>query len=52
MRLARTCGLTAYDAVYLDLALRDRRSFATLDRKLAKAARSVGVEVIRDAPTR
>jgi len=52
MRLARTCGLTAYDAVYLDLALRDRRSFATLDRKLAKAARSVGVEVIGDAPTR
>ena len=52
MRLARTCGLTAYDAVYLELALRDRRSLATLDRKLARAARSVGVEVIGFAPTR
>lgn len=52
MRLARTCGLTAYDAVYLDLALRDHRRLATLDRKLAKAARSVGIEVIAFAPTR
>lgn len=52
MRLARTCGLTAYDAVYLDLALRDHRRLATLDRKLAKAARSVGIEVIAFTPTR
>lgn len=52
MRLARTCGLTAYDAVYLDLALRDHRRLATLDRKLATAARSVGVEVIAFGPTR
>ena len=52
MRLARTCGLTAYDAVYLDLALRDHRRLATLDRKLARAARSVGVEVIGITPTR
>ena len=52
MRLARTCGLTVYDAIYLDLALRDQRSLATLDRRLARAARSVGVEVIGFAPTR
>jgi len=52
MRLARTCGLTAYDAVYLDLALRDHRRLATLDRKLATAATSVGVEVIAFGPTR
>jgi len=52
MRLARTCGLTAYDAVYLDLALRNHRRLATLDRKLARAARSVGIEVIAFTPTR
>ena len=52
MRLARTRGLTAYDAVYLDLALREQRRHATLDRKLAIAAKSVGVEVIGEAPSR
>ena len=45
MALARSHGLTAYDAVYLELALRDRRRLATLDRKLARAARAEGVEV-------
>ena len=52
MQLARTCGLTAYDAAYLDLAARDQRGLATLDRKLARAAGSVGVEVIGFPPTR
>ena len=52
MQLARTCGLTAYDAAYLDLAARDQRGLATLDRKLARAAMSTGVEVIGITPTR
>ena len=46
LRLARTHGLTAYDAVYLELALRDRRPLATLDRELARAAEEAGVEVV------
>lgn len=46
MSLARSHGLTAYDAVYLELALRNQRPMATLDRKLAQAARAEGVEVI------
>ncbi len=46
MRLARGHGLTAYDAAYLDLALRERRRLATLDRKLGSAAEAEGIEVI------
>lgn len=52
IRLARTCGLTVYDAAYLDLAVRDQRRLATLDRRLARAAKAVGIEVIGDTPTR
>lgn len=46
LRLARAYGLTAYDAVYLELALREGRSLATLDRKLAAAAEGEGVGTI------
>ena len=46
LRLARTHGLTAYDAVYLELALRERCPLATLDRRLVRAAEAVGLEVI------
>lgn len=46
LRLARAFDLTAYDAVYLELALREGRSLATLDRKLARAAAATGVEII------
>ena len=46
LRLARAYGLTAYDAVYLELALRERRPLATLDRELARAAEEAGVDVI------
>jgi len=38
--LARRHGLTVYDALYLDLALRREAALATLDNKLAQAARS------------
>ncbi|MEN5158052.1 type II toxin-antitoxin system VapC family toxin [Achromobacter spanius] len=43
--LARTHGLTAYDASYLELSLRHRACLATFDRKLADAARASGVTV-------
>lgn len=43
MALARQYGLTAYDATYLDLALRSDAMLATFDRKLAAAAERAGV---------
>lgn len=45
LRLARTHGLTIYDALYLELALRGRAALLTLDRALARAARAEGVAV-------
>lgn len=44
-QLARTHGLTMYDAMYLELALRDGASLATLDRALRRAATAEGVGV-------
>jgi predicted nucleic acid-binding protein len=44
--LARSEGLTAYDAAYLELALRLGLPLATLDRDLAAAARRRGVTVL------
>jgi predicted nucleic acid-binding protein len=41
-------GLTVYDATYLHLAIRRRVPLATLDRKLAAAARDAGVVVLPD----
>lgn len=40
---AANWGLSAYDACYLDTALRQRLALATRDRVLADAARRVGV---------
>ena len=44
--LGRQHELTAYDATYLDLAIRSGGPLATFDRQLVKAAGAVGVEVI------
>ena len=41
--LARTHGLSAYDALYLELAIRQQRPLATLDRKLSAAAQAEGI---------
>jgi predicted nucleic acid-binding protein len=43
---ARTYPLSAYDSVYLDLALRGRLPLATLDVALRKAAAKAGVELM------
>jgi predicted nucleic acid-binding protein len=43
---ARTYNLSAYDSVYLDLALRARLPLATLDAALRKAAGKAGVELL------
>jgi predicted nucleic acid-binding protein len=45
-RLAIEHGLTAYDAAYLDLALRERLPLATLDKMLAAAARAEKVVLL------
>lgn len=44
---ARAYQLSAYDSVYLDLALRTRLPLATLDVALRRAAGSAGVELLR-----
>ena len=44
--LARKHRLTAYDATYLDLAVRTGAAVATLDRSLANAVRAEGLELI------
>ena len=44
LHLARRYRLSAYDASYLELALRAGLSLATLDEDLAKAARKAGVK--------
>lgn len=44
--LARRYGLSAYDAAYLELALRNGLPLATLDAKLDSAAREAGVAVV------
>jgi predicted nucleic acid-binding protein len=43
LNLARRYRLSAYDASYLELALRSGYALATLDTDLAKAARNAGV---------
>ena len=43
--LADEHGLSIYDAMYLELALRMQLPLATLDRPLAVAARAAGVDV-------
>lgn len=44
--LARQYALTAYDAAYLELALRRKATLATLDHALAKAAVTAGVDLL------
>ena len=46
--LAVRHGLTAYDATYLELALRRRFALATADADLARAAREAGAELVTD----
>jgi predicted nucleic acid-binding protein len=43
LNLARTHGLSAYDAAYLELAVRRGLPLATLDNELKAAAKAAGV---------
>jgi predicted nucleic acid-binding protein len=40
-------GLTAYDAAYLDLALRKNLPLVTVDRRMQEAARQAGVAIFQ-----
>ena len=44
--LCRKHGLTAYDAAYLEIALRDSYPLATTDNALKRAALAEGVQVL------
>ena len=44
--LARTHGLTAYDAAYVALAIATASDIATLDKAMANAARRCGIAVL------
>ncbi|WP_352862828.1 hypothetical protein [Mesorhizobium sp. M1329] len=46
LTLAGSHGLSAYDAAYLALAIETELPLATLDRKLALAARHQGVRIL------
>ena len=44
--MARSLGLSTYDAAYVDLALRRGLPLATADEYLAQAAEAAGVELV------
>ena len=46
MALARTSQLTAYNAAYLEPALREGVPLASLDEALLRAARAEGVSLV------
>ena len=46
IELAHDRGISVYDAMYLELALRMGLPLATLDERLAAEARAVGVEAL------
>ena len=44
--LCRKHGLTAYDAAYLEIAMRETKTLATVDDDLKRAAVAEGVQVL------
>ncbi len=46
LALSKDQNLTAYDAAYLELAIRRQARLATLDLELVSAARRLGVDVL------
>jgi predicted nucleic acid-binding protein len=46
LALARTHKLSAYDAAYLDLAIRRGLPIATLDKKLTQAAEKAKIKIL------
>jgi predicted nucleic acid-binding protein len=50
--IAREYGLSAYDATYLDVAVRHGAPLATLDGALQRAGRKAGIEIFKAANQR
>ena len=48
MALARSHGLSSYDATYLELAQRLGAALASFDRQINRAAASLGVALFAD----
>lgn len=46
LSLAREPGLTAYDAAYLELGMREGLSLATLNKRLRNAAGALGIAIV------
>lgn len=46
INLAQQCNLTAYDAAYLELAMRKGLPIASTDRQILAAARALGVALL------
>ena len=46
-KLVSQYGLTAYDASYLELAIRHNLPFATSDKALSKAAHAAGISAVQ-----
>jgi len=44
--LCRTHGITSYDAVYLDVAIRHRLPLASLDDDLRRSAKTLGIKLL------
>jgi len=49
--VAREYCLSAYDAAYLDVAVRHGMPLATLDNALQKAGRKAGIEIFKGSVT-
>ena len=47
MSVARSLSISAYDAAYVELAMREGLSLATLDDRLSKAASKIGVKRVK-----
>jgi predicted nucleic acid-binding protein len=47
LRLTQKHGLTAYDAAYLELAMRLAKALVSLDKSLVRAAMAEGVQIPR-----
>ncbi len=45
--LAQDCQLSAYDAAYLDVAVRHEATIATLDADLQRAANAMGIAIFK-----
>ena len=50
LELARRFGISAHDAAYLELAMREQFALATLNGALAEAARAAGVRLFERVP--